>query len=269
MRFGDPPAIDVAAAELDELGFGALWIPGGIDDAVLGDVSRLLSQTKRIVIATGIINIWRQQPEDVAAWWKGLSSDHQSRVLLGIGVSHGPIIGETWGKPIAVTRTWLEKAIAAGLPAESICVAALGPKMVKLAGELTAGVHPYLVTPEHSAIARKIMGPGKLIAPEQGVVLEGDPAAARELARQALVHYRNLPNYVNNWHRLGFSEEDTANVSDALIDGLFAIGGAQAAAARAKAHFDKGADHVCLQVITAGGLDGARAAWRELAGVVL
>jgi probable F420-dependent oxidoreductase len=269
MRFGDPAAIDTAAVELEELGYPMLWIPGGIDDAVLNDVARILSQTKRLAIGTGIINIWRQQPEDVAAWWKDLSDNHKSRLLLGIGVSHGPLIGDAWGKPVEVTRAWLEKAIAAGLPGESLCVAALGAKMVALAGELTAGVHPYLVTPEHSAIARRIMGPGKLVAPEQGVILESDPAAARELGRQALVHYRNLPNYVNNWKRLGIAEQDIADASDALIDALFAIGGPQQAAARAKAHLDNGADHVCLQVITAGGLDGAKAAWRELAGVVL
>lgn len=269
LRFGDPAAIDEAAAELEELGYGALWIPGGIDDGVLGDFDRLLGKTSQITFASGIINIWKQQPEDVAAWWKGLSPDRQARVLLGIGVSHGPLIGETWGKPVAVTRDWIERALAAGLSSDALCVAALGPKMVALAGELTSGVHPYLVTPEHSKIARSILGPGKLIAQEQGAVLESDPGKARALARQALVHYTQLPNYVNNWHRLGFTAEDTATVSDRLVDGLFAWGDAAAIAARVDAHIAGGADHVCLQIVTGEGLDGSRKVWRELAKALL
>lgn len=268
-RFGDTAAIDLAAAELDEMGYGTLWIPGGIDDAVLGDIARLLDKTQRMTIATGILNIWRHEPEDVAQWWQALPAPQQARTMLGVGVSHGPIIGETWGKPVAVTRSWIERALAAGLPASALTVAALGPKMVALSGELTAGAHPYLVTPRHSAEARAILGPGKVLAPEQGVVLESDPARARDLAREALVHYRRLPNYMNNWKRLGFSDADIADASDHLIDGLFACGDTAAIAARVKAHHDAGADHVCIQAVTGAGLDGARAAWRELAGVLL
>ena len=268
-RFGDTAAIDLAAAELDEMGYGTLWIPGGIDDAVLGDIARLLDKTQRMTIATGILNIWRHEPEDVAQWWQALPAPQQARTMLGVGVSHGPIIGETWGKPVAVTRSWIERALAAGLPASALTVAALGPKMVALSGELTAGAHPYLVTPRHSAEARAILGPGKVLAPEQGVVLESDPARARDLAREALVHYRRLPNYMNNWKRLGFSDADIADASDHLIDGLFACGDTAAIAARVKAHHDAGADHVCIQAVTGAGLDGARKAWRELAGVLL
>ncbi len=268
-RFGDAAAIDIAASELERLGYGTLWIPGGIDDAVLGDVDRLLSKTNRIAIATGIINIWRQEPEQVAAWFNGQGADRQSRIMLGIGVSHGVIIGETWGKPVAVTRSWLERLLAAGVPTENICVAALGPKMLALSGELTSGAHPYLVTPEHSARARAILGPGKLVAPEQGVVLESDPAKARALATEALTHYRTMPNYVNNWKRLGFSDDDCAQVSDQLLDGLFGHGSAADVAARVKAHHDLGADHVCIQAITGAGLDGAVQAWRDLAKVLL
>ena len=270
MRFGpDQGAIDAAAAELEELGYGALWIPGGIDDGVLKDFDRLLTKTSRIVLASGIVNLWKQTPEDVAAWWLGLSAANQSRIWLGIGISHGPIIGETWGKPVAVTRDWVERALAAGLPADAMCLAALGPKMLELSRDLTGGAHPYLVTPEHTAIARKILGPGKVLAPEQGVVLESDPAKAREMARGALTHYTQLPNYCNNWRRLGFSENDISSVSDSLIDGLFAHGGTAEIAASVKAHHDAGADHVCLQVVSGSGLDGALAAWRELAGVLL
>ena len=269
LRFGDTAAIDAAAAELDDMGYGALWIPGGIDDAVLGDVDRLLSVTKRIVIGTGIINIWKQEAADVAAWWKGQSAVRQARVWLGIGISHGPIIGEDWMKPIAKTREWLDQAQAAGLPADAVCVAALGPQMMSLAGKRTGGAHPYLVDPSHTATAREILGPSKVLAPEQGVVLEGDPDRARALAREAVAFYTSLPNYCNNWRRLGYSEDDIAKVSDRLIDGIFAWGSAGQIAERVKAHHDAGADHVCIQVISATGLDGSRAAWRELAGVLL
>jgi probable F420-dependent oxidoreductase len=269
LRFGDTAAIDAAAAELDELGYGALWIPGGIDDAVLGDIDRLLSATKQIVLATGIINIWKQEAADVAAWWKGQSPERQARIWLGIGVSHGPIIGEDWMKPIAKTRSWLDQAQAAGLPGDALCIAALGPQMLALARDRTGGAHPYLVDASHTATARGILGPGKVLAPEQGVVLESDPAKARALAREAIKYYTSLPNYANNWRRLGYSDEDIASVSDRLIDGLFAWGSAAEIAERVKAHHAAGADHVCIQVISATGLDGSRAAWRELAGVLL
>ena len=269
LRFGDAAAIDEAAAELDELGYGALWIPGGIDDAVLSDVDRLLSATRRIVIATGIINIWKQEASDVAAWWKGQSADRQARVWLGIGVSHAPIIGEGWMKPVAKVRSWIDQAEAAGLPEDAMCVAALGPKMMALAGKRTGGAHPYLVDPGHTAESRGILGPGKVLAPEQGVVLESDPAKARALVREALAMYLTLPNYTNSWRRLGYSEEDIATVSDRLVDGIFAWGSAAQIAERVKAHHDAGADHVCIQAITGAGIDSARKAWRDLAGVLL
>ena len=269
LRFGDTAAIDEAAVELDELGYGALWIPGGIDDAVLGDVDRLLSATSRIVIATGIINIWKQEAADVAAWWKGQPADRQARVLLGIGVSHAPLIGEGWMKPVAKVRSWIDQAEAAGLPEDTMCVAALGPKMMALAGKRTGGAHPYLVDPGHTGESRGILGPGKLLAPEQGVVLESDPVKARAIVREALAMYMALPNYANSWRRLGYSEEDIATVSDRLVDGIFAWGSAAQIAERVKAHHDAGADHVCIQAITGAGLDGARQAWRELAKVLL
>lgn len=269
LRYGEKDAIDEAAVELDALGYGALWLPGGIDDAVLGDVERLLSKTSRMAICTGIINIWKQEPADVAAWWNGQSAERQARVLLGVGVSHGPLIGGEWAKPIAKTRQWLDDALAAGMAGDALCVAALGPQMLALSRDKTAGAHPYLVTPDHTAAARGILGPGKLLAPEQGVVLESDPEKARALARGAVKFYTSLPNYANNWKRYGYTDEDIANVSDRLVDGLFAWGGADQIAARVKAHYDAGADHVCIQVISGSGLEGARAAWRELAGVLV
>jgi probable F420-dependent oxidoreductase len=269
MRFGDPAAIAEAAAELDALGYGALWIPGGIDDTVLASVDLLLGATKRITIATGIINVWKQQPVDVAAWYHALSAEHRTRVWLGLGISHAPIIGADWTKPIAKMREWLDGAEAAGLPADAMCLAALGPQMVALSGKRSGGAHPYLIDPNHTKGAREILGPGKVLAPEQGVVLESDPAKARELARGALAHYRNLPNYCNSWARLGYTEAEIADLSDRFIDGIFGWGSAEQIAARIKKHHDAGADHVCIQAINAGGLEGVRQDWRELAKVLL
>jgi probable F420-dependent oxidoreductase len=271
LRFGDRREAADAAAELDELGFSALWIPGGIGGDVLGDVDSLMGATKRAVIATGILNIWKHEPRDVGQWWQALPEERRARVLIGIGVSHSPLIGEAYRQPLARTRDYLDRLAEAGLPTDAICLAALGPKMLELARDRSAGAHPYLVTPEHTAQARAVLGPDKLLAPEQGVILETDPARARALARKALEHYLHLPNYVNSWRRLGFADEDIATVSDSFVDALFFWGSAEAIAERVNAHLAAGADHVCLQVITGAGIDiaAARPAWRELAGALI
>lgn len=272
LRFGDKVQSSEAAAELDELGYGALWIPGGIDNGVPLDVERLLGATRRTTIATGILNVWKHDPAEVAAWFLALGAIEQARTLLGIGVSHGPIIGEQWAKPLAVMRAFLDGLDAGGMPRDNLCLAGLGPKMVALSGERTAGAHPYLVTPQHTAQARAILGPGKLLAPEQGVILERDPARARELALGALEHYARLPNYRNNWLRLGFSEDEIDSCADRLLGALFAIGDVNAAAARVKEHLDAGADHVCIQVIAGpqgGGFDALLPHWRSLAAALL
>jgi probable F420-dependent oxidoreductase len=272
LRFGDPGQAADAAAELDELGFGALWIPGGVGGDVLGSMDRLLSATRNAVIATGIINIWKHEPREIGEWWRAQPNDRKQRVLLGLGVSHGPLIGEAYRKPLAAMREYLTQLSAEGLPPTNLCLAALRPGMLDLARERTAGAHPYLVTPEHSAMARKALGPDALLAPEQGVVRETDPGRARELARKALEHYRRLPNYVGSWQRLGFSEDEIANASDRLTDALFAWGGIDKIAERVNAHFAAGADHVCLQVISAASrpdVDAIRPAWRELAAALL
>jgi probable F420-dependent oxidoreductase len=272
LRFGDPGQAVDAAAELDELGFGALWIPGGVGGDVLGDVSRLQSATRNTVIATGILNIWKHDAREVGAWWSALPAHRKERVLLGLGVSHGPLIGETYRKPLTVMAAYLTQLSAQGLPATSLCLAALGPKMLELSRDRTAGAHPYLVTPEHSAMARELLGPDALLAPEQGVVLETDPGRARQLARQAMARYVLLPNYVNSWRRLGFTEDEISSVSDRLIDALFAWGGMDRIADRVNAHLAAGADHVCLQVISSAGAPDVgviRPAWRELAAALL
>lgn len=272
MRFGDPSQIAAAAAEMDELGFGTLWIPGGIDDGVLASMNTLLAATRRMTIASGILNIWKHKPEDVAAWFHALPADQQARTLLGIGVSHGPIIGDAWQKPLAVTRTFLEGLAQAGMPADNLCLAALGPKMIALSRDCSAGAHPYLTTPGHTATAREILGPDKILAPEQGVILEANAERARALARQALTIYSSLPNYRNNWLRLGLSQQDVDEVSDRLVDALFAWGDMSAIAARVLAHHDAGADHVCVQVIMeamGADVEGLRAACRQLAETLL
>jgi probable F420-dependent oxidoreductase len=267
LRYWDRPQALEAMTELDALGYGAVWVPGGIDNGVLGDMEQLLQASRNAVIASGIVNIWKHEPADVAAWYLARSEADQARILLGIGVSHGPIIGEKWVKPLEATTKFLDGLAGAGMPMDQVCVAALGPKMLELAGERTAGAHPYLVTPEHTAQAREILGPGKLLAPEQGVVVESDPAKARALALGALEHYARLPNYRNNWKRLGFDDAEIDACSDGLLQALFAIGSAETAAERVQAHLDAGADHVCLQVIAdpEAGFPALRAHWRDLA----
>jgi probable F420-dependent oxidoreductase len=270
LRFGDRGEAVEAAAELDELGFSALWIPGGVGGAVLSDVDRLIGATKRAVIATGILNIWKHEPSEVGEWWARLPEERRARALIGIGISHAPLIGETFSKPLGRTREYLEQLAAVGVPSSNLCVAALGPKMLELSRD-TAGAHPYLVTPAHTAQARALLGPDKLVAPEQGVILERDPERARALARKALEHYLHLPNYVNNWRRLGFAEQDITGISDTFVDAIFLWGSVERIAKGVNAHLAAGADHVCLQVITGAGVSvaAARPAWRELASALI
>ena len=271
-RYGEASARAEAAGELDELGYGALWIPGIAGGDLFGDMDVALAASKRMAIATGIINIWRHEPAQVGAWWRGLAESSHARLMLGLGISHALLIGADYSKPVATMSKYLDGLDAEGVPADRRCVAALGPKMLDLARDRSAGSHPYLVPPEHTVIARERLGPGVLLAPEQGVILESDPGKAREIARQALAIYLPLPNYSNNWRRLGFTEEDVTTPSDRLLDALFAWGGTDQIAARIQAHLDAGADHVCLQVLSGpltqrGALP--REAWRELAGALL
>ncbi|MDE2596647.1 MAG: TIGR03620 family F420-dependent LLM class oxidoreductase [Sphingomonadales bacterium] len=270
MRFGDKGRIAEAATELDSLGFGALWVPGGIGGDITGDLDLLLGATSRMAAATGILNVWKHDPAQIAQWFAGLPAGQQARTMLGLGVSHSHIIGEAYAKPLTVMRDYLGALAAAGMSQDHLCLAALGPKMQELARERTAGIHPYLITPEHTAAARAVLGPDRLLAPEQGVVLETDPTKARELARGALAQYQAYPNYRNSWIRLGFSEAEIDGANDRLVDALFAWGSLDAIAARVKAHHDAGADHVCLQLITGKGLDidAAIPGWRELAGLI-
>jgi probable F420-dependent oxidoreductase len=271
LRFGEHSQTREALAELEQLGFGAVWIPGGVGGDFMSDVTRLLGATQRMMIGTGILNIYKHEPADVGTWWHGLSSAHRERLMLGIGVSHGPLIGKDYGQPLATMSHYLDGLDAAKIPAEKRCIAALGPKMLELARQRTAGSHPYLVTAEHTARAREILGGDALLVPEQGVILETDPDKARSLARVALKHYLHLPNYLNNWRRLGFSEEDVTHATDRLVDGLFAWGTPEKVSTRIRDHLQAGADQVCIQVIheNTATMRPPREAWRALASMLI
>jgi probable F420-dependent oxidoreductase len=209
----------------------------------------------------------------VGQGFAALEADHPGRSLLGIGVSHPIFIDQThpgqYKKPLQVTRRYLDDldAVSPTVPRDRRVLAALGPKMLELARDRAGGAHPYLMTPEHTKVAREALGDGPLLAPEQHVVLETDAARARAIAREGLDTYLQLPNYVNNWRRLGFTEDDFADGgSDRVIDHVVAWGDEATIAARVQAHLDAGADHVCVQAYTeAERTDFPRAEWRALA----
>ena len=263
LRYGDAAQITPAAAELESLGYTALWVPD-MGGSTFDALDLLLQATTTITVASGILNIWDYTPRDVAQWWHTLSATSQERLLLGVGVSHGRVVGEKWVKPLATMVTYLDGLEREGVPLSQVCVAALGPKMLELAGSRTAGAHPYFVSPEHTAGARKALGDG-LLAVEQGVVLDLDVAGARELARPFVKGYGSLPNYANNWKRLGFTDDDITAGSDELVDAMVACGDEAVIAERIAAQFTAGADHVCVQVITPQGSPLPLDAWRRLA----
>ncbi|OBA64929.1 LLM class F420-dependent oxidoreductase [Mycobacterium sp. 1100029.7] len=274
LRYGDSAESADAAAELDELGFKALWIPD-VGGPVLDAVGRLLGATRRTVIATGILNLWMHAPEDVAASYAALTAEHGDRFLLGIGVSHAPLIdaGEPgrYRKPLAATAAFLDGLDAAPqpVPADRRVLAALGPKMLQLSATRARGAHPYLVTPEHTASARSTLGEGPLLLPEQTVILTESKDEARRLGTDWLRSYLALPNYANNLLRSGFSEDDLAQVSDRLFDAIIAWGNEEAILRRVGEHRDAGADHVCVQVLLADPQAFPREEWRRIAAAVV
>lgn len=271
LRYGDAAAAADAAAELEALGYSAAWLPD-VGGDVFASVENLLHATSSLTVATGILNLWMHEPQEAASQHARLTEAHGRRFLMGIGVSHAPLIdlaeAGRYTKPLTAMRTFLDGLDASQIPVpvEDRVLAALGPKMLDLAGERTAGTHPYLVTPEHTAVARDALGPGKIVAPEQAVVLESDPEAARTIARTHLAGYLSLPNYTNNWKRFGFTDDDiAAGGSDRLVDAFVAWGGDDAIVDRVQAHRDAGADHVCVQVLTANVWELPLAEWRALA----
>jgi probable F420-dependent oxidoreductase len=269
-----------AAAEIEDLGYGALWFPEAIGREALSQAALLLDATRRIVVATGIANIWARDAMTMAAGQKTLCEAHPGRFLLGIGVSHAPLVegvrGHRYEKPLSAMRAYLDAmdgapyvAPAPGGEAPRV-IGALAPKMLKLSAERAAGAHPYFVPPEHTRRARDLLGPGPLLAPEQAVVLESDPDTARAIAREHMSMYLGLPNYVNNLRRLGFPDGDIAGGgSDRLVDAIVAWGEVEVAADRVRAHLDAGADHVCLQVLTRDSAQLPRSEWRRLAQALL
>lgn len=273
LRYGDQGEATEAAAELEELGFTALWIPD-VGGPVLDSVDQLLSATKQVVIATGILNLWMHEPADVATRYAALSESHGDRFLLGIGVSHAPLIDSRepglYRKPLAATRRYLDAidATPQPVPVANRVLAALGPKMLELAANRSRGAHPYLVTPEHTRYAREQLGDGPLLLPEQTVLLTTDAEEARSLGTDWLRSYLALPNYANNLLRSGFTEEDVATVSDRLFDAIIAWGDEETVLNRVRQHRDAGADHVCVQVLTADPREFPREQWRRLASAL-
>jgi probable F420-dependent oxidoreductase len=276
LRFGDPGEIVEAAAELEDLGFGTLWIPD-LGGPVFDAVERLLASTQRVAVATGILNVWMHEPDAVAAAQDDLERRYPGRFLLGLGIGHAPIV-ERYHRPLETMRAFLDALDAArghghGDDRPPRVLAALAPRMLALAAERARGVHPYLVPVEHTRLVRETLGPGALVAQELTVVLGGDADDCRRRARADLAGYLALPNYVNTWRRLGYGDEDVGEGgSDRLVDALYAYGGIDRIAERVAAYRAAGADHVCLRVVVDDPLRSEQlplAAWRELAALVV
>jgi probable F420-dependent oxidoreductase len=236
------------AAQIEQLGYGAAWI-GGSPDAELDWVDPALAHTNSLQLATGIVNIWSAPAEPVAQSYQRIESAHPGRFLLGIGVGHREHTQE-YVKPYDALVGYLDELDAAMVPTSRRVLAALGPKVLTLSAERSAGAHPYLTTPQHTAKARERIGPSVFLAPEHKVVLTTDADEARRIGRETVDHYLGLSNYVNNWLRLGFSEDDVRKPgSDRLIDAVVAYGTPEAIAQRLNEHLEAGADHVAIQVL--------------------
>jgi probable F420-dependent oxidoreductase len=281
-QFDYHPAAKVreAAGELDQLGFEAIWFPESLGRESLTNAALLLSATSRIIVATGIANIYARDPVTTVAGQNTLAEAYPRRFLLGLGVSHVPLVeqlrGHTYGKPIPSMRAYLEGMDRAPYRAAPPSIkpvrvlAALGPQMLRLAAERADGAHSYFVPPEHTSRAREILGSDRLLAVEQAVVFETDASKAREIARAHTSRYLALPNYVNNMRRLGFGDSDLIKSgSDRLIDAIVAWGDLAAITDRIRAHQSAGASHVCVQVLPTDPQALPFREWRELASALL
>lgn len=248
----------LAAQRIETLGYRTLWIPEAVGREAFASASFLLASTSTLNVATGIANIWARDAMTMAAGRSTLAEQSGGRFLLGIGVSHRPLVqgirGHSWSKPLSVMRAYLDamdKAPYAAIPpteAAPVVIGALHPKMLALSAAKTQGAHTYLVPPEHTAFARQIMGPKAWICAEQMVLLESDAGSARAVARETIAFYLGLPNYRTNLERFGYTDADfAAGGSDRLVDAIVAWGDEKAIAARIQAHHDAGADHVCIQ----------------------
>ena len=263
---GSRPFADLAR-RVEELGYGALWSSGGFTETVPEAFGAALGATTRLSVLTGVISVWHTPPGEAARFVERLPTDQRERFGLGLGASHAPQVeelGNRYEKPYSAVVEYLDELDRLGdlggqgadddspVPPARRMLAALGPRMVRLAGERSAGAHPYFVPVEHTARARALLGPGPLLAPEQAVVLESDPDTAREIARRHTASYLKLPNYTGNLRRLGFAADDlTGAGSDHLVDSVVAWGDPEAVADRIRAHWDAGADHVAVQFLPA------------------
>ncbi|HJZ62472.1 MAG TPA: TIGR03620 family F420-dependent LLM class oxidoreductase [Miltoncostaeaceae bacterium] len=269
-RSADPDEAGMVAAELEALGYDAIWFPAGEDGGWFPRVRAMLDATARVVVATGIVNIWTNDADATAAHAAALRDRHPDRFILGLGVGHAPV-DRAYAKPVTAMTRFLDRLDAASppVPAEGRVIAALWPRMLEIARERSAGSHTYLVTPEHTRRARAALGPDRLLVPELAAVVESDPEHARELGRAFLAPYLALPNYTGGLRRLGFGDEDLAGGgSDRLLDALVARGEPDEIRARMWEHRAAGADQVAIQVIGAQAGAPPRAGWRALASAL-
>jgi probable F420-dependent oxidoreductase len=264
------------AVELEELGYGALWLPEVAGREVFVHLSLLLSQTRHLVGATGIANIWARDAVSMAGAGRSLAEAYPERVVLGLGVSHRTLVEDlrkhTYENPLATMRNYLEAMESSPYTAvrperaPGLVLAALRPKMIALAAQKTDGILSYFVPPEHTADARGVLGDRGTLCVEQAVLLEEDPFLAREIGRAHTAIYTSLPNYQNNLLRYGMIDEDfQAGGSDRLVDTIVAWGSEDAILRRVQAHFDAGADHVCVQMLAPGRREVPLRAWQEMA----
>ncbi|MBT2489447.1 TIGR03620 family F420-dependent LLM class oxidoreductase [Streptomyces sp. ISL-96] len=271
---GDRAEARDAAAELEELGYGAIWLggsPGGNPRADLVTAAGVLSATSRITVATGCVSIWDRSPDRLAAAYHALPQQQRARLLVGLGVSHVEIAGR-YREPYHALRSYLDAldAVTPPLPSTARIIGAHGPQMTRLAAAKSTGVHPYLVNPAHTAWARSMLGEGPLLALEQTVIPHTDAEAARAKARTMLAPYLKLRNYQSAWLRGGFTAEDLSDGgSNRLIDELFAWGKPDEIGARLTDHRRAGADHIAVQIVTDNPDTFARQAWRDLAPELL
>jgi len=254
-------SVRLGVARLEALGFGALWVGESFRREIFANASLLLGASTRMTVASGIANIWARDAQAMRAGQLTLDEAYQGRFLLGLGVSHVPLVnprGHAYDRPYSAMRAYLEAMdqaqYDAPMPTEPPLrlLAALGPRMLELAAAKADGAHPYFVPVEHTRLARSILGPGKLLCPEQAVVLEPDPEVARSIARRHTSSYLRLPNYRHNLERMGFAQDELdAGGNDRMVDAVVAWGDVGRVAARIREHLQAGADHVAIQVITA------------------
>lgn len=267
---GQDPAVDVAAA-LESFGYSALWSSGGFEPGLSPHFGRLLESTDRVVVASGIVSVWASDPKDVTRAVQDLEERFPGRFLLGLGASHAPLV-EHYEKPVTKVSEYLDELDTDGKPTQKSrrILAALGKRMLGLSRDRSLGAHPYFVPVEHTAQAREVLGDGPILAPEVTVVVEEDAENAREIARTFTTGYLSLQNYAQNIRSFGFSEAEIADGgSDRLVDAVVCWGDVGTIAEKVKAHYEAGADHVCIQVVTSGRGIFPVAEFRDLAAAIL